>query len=53
MRKCIREDGVPLTPSQKSKRYRDKKKIQFLQMKKYIEEIEKSKLIHSIIQKDN
>lgn len=26
MRKCIRADGVPLTPSEKSKRYREKKK---------------------------
>jgi len=43
MRKCIKADGVPLTPSEKSKRYRDKQKAQILYMKNIIKNIEDSK----------
>lgn len=51
MRRCIKSDGVPLTPSEKSKRYRAKQKAQILYMKNIIKNIEdskkpKSQLIH-------
>ncbi|MBS1089936.1 hypothetical protein [Gluconobacter wancherniae] len=57
MRKCIKADGVPLTPSEKSKRYREKQKAQILYMKKIIKNIEdskkpKSQLIHDLDQTD-
>lgn len=40
MRKCIKANGVPLTPSEKSKRYRAKQKAQILYMKNIIKNIE-------------
>jgi len=49
MRKCIREDGVPLSPSEKSKRYRAKQKAQILYMKKIIKNIEDSKKPKSVL----
>lgn len=57
MRKCIKENGIPLTSSEKNKRYRDKKRQEIIYMKKIISEIEnsrkpKSPLIHDSLQTD-